>query len=114
MLSRVQVKLKRIAPLQAGKMIGIFYAAFSLLFVPFVLVFFAMGSLAATTQTGVTAPGLGLLLGFGAMGLLFVPVIYGVMGFVFGALAAWLYNLLAAWIGGLELTFEVNAEPPKV
>ncbi|HEY8995334.1 MAG TPA: hypothetical protein VIM71_11770 [Lacunisphaera sp.] len=110
----MQVKLKRIAPLQAGKMLGVFYAAFSLLFVPFMIFFFAVGSMAAKAQGQAMPPGMGMLFGFGMIGLLFVPVIYGVLGFVFGALAALLYNLLARWIGGLDLTFETTEEPPKL
>jgi len=109
----MQVKLRRIAPLQAGKMLGVFYAAFSLLFVPFMLFFVMLGSVAAKAQGQAALPGMGIFLGFGAIGLLFVPVIYGAMGFVFGALAALLYNLLAGWLGGLDLTFETKEEPPK-
>lgn len=108
----MQVKLKRIEPVQAGKMLGVFYAAFSLLFVPFMLLVFAVGSVAAKAQGQGAPPPTGLLFGFGALGLVFVPVIYGVIGFVFGALAALLYNLLARWLGGLDLTFETEAAPP--
>ena len=31
------------------------------------------------------------------------PVIYGAMGFVFGAIGAWIYNLVAKWLGGIEI-----------
>ena len=31
------------------------------------------------------------------------PFLYGFLGFVFGALTAWLYNLVAARLGGIEL-----------
>jgi hypothetical protein len=33
-------------------------------------------------------------------------VIYGVMGFVFTALGCLLYNLVASWIGGIEVELE--------
>src|SRR5579864_9003241 len=32
-----------------------------------------------------------------------MPVLYGVTGFVSGAIGALLYNLLAKWVGGFEL-----------
>jgi hypothetical protein len=35
-----------------------------------------------------------------------MPVIYAVMGFVFGVLGAWVYNLIAKWIGGIEVEVE--------
>jgi hypothetical protein len=42
---------------------------------------------------------------FKIMGLvyLFMPVIMGIMGFVFFAIFAALYNLLATWLGGFEV-----------
>jgi hypothetical protein len=41
------------------------------------------------------------MLGVGAV--LVLPLLYGVGGFLYGILGAWLYNLLAPRIGGLEL-----------
>jgi hypothetical protein len=37
---------------------------------------------------------------------LFMPVIYGVMGFIFGVIGAAIYNLVAGWIGGIEVEVE--------
>jgi uncharacterized membrane protein len=45
---------------------------------------------------------MGLMFGMG----IFMPIIYGVMGFVFGALGAVVYNLIARWIGGIEVEVE--------
>lgn len=36
--------------------------------------------------------------------LIFAPIIYTVFGFIFTALGAWIYNLVAARIGGFEFT----------
>lgn len=107
----MQLKLKRIAPLQAGKMLAAFYGLMSLVFVPFMLFFMAMGSLAARQQGGASAPALPLMFGMGIGFMVLLPVVYAAMGFVFGALSAWIYNLLVKWIGGLELEFEAK-EPP--
>jgi len=41
---------------------------------------------------------------------LFAPVIYGAMGFVIGALSAFLYNVFAKWVGGIEV--QVQAVEP--
>jgi len=35
-----------------------------------------------------------------------MPVLYGVMGFIVGAVGALIYNLIAGWIGGIELRLE--------
>ena len=38
--------------------------------------------------------------------IIVMPIFYGLIGFIFGALGAWLYNLMAKWIGGVKLEFE--------
>jgi hypothetical protein len=94
-------RLKRIAPLKAGIILAVFYALLSLLAVPF---FMLMGSFAAAAaqQSGTDVP-FGFLFGVGAI---FLPILYGVFGFIFGVIAAALYNLVAKWTGGLEFTLE--------
>jgi hypothetical protein len=42
------------------------------------------------------------MIGFGIM----MPVVYGVIGFVFGVIGAAIYNLIASWIGGIEVEVE--------
>jgi hypothetical protein len=46
----------------------------------------------------------GMLFGIGA--IILMPIFYGVLGFVGGAIAAWLYNIIVGWIGGIEVEFE--------
>ena len=47
----------------------------------------------------------------GVAGLIFIPVLYGLFGYLGGAFMAWLYNLVARWVGGLE--FEVESVNPQ-
>jgi hypothetical protein len=49
----------------------------------------------------------GMLFGVGA--IILFPIFYGVMGFLVGALGAFIYNLVSGFVGGLELTM---AEKP--
>jgi hypothetical protein len=105
----MNLKLKRIEPLQAGKILAAFYGLLSLVFVPFMMFFMAVGSLASRHQ-GNAAP-LPLMFGLGVGFMIFLPVLYAVMGFVFGVLGAWLYNLLAKLLGGLALEFESDTPP---
>jgi len=37
---------------------------------------------------------------------LFMPVIYGAMGFIFGVIGAAISNLVARWISGIEVDVE--------
>src|SRR5438552_18333538 len=104
--------VKRIAPLQAGKMLGVLYACMGLIFLPIFMLAAAAGAFAQHAQgaqASSTAPGAvvaGIMFGMG----LFMPVIYGVKGFIFGVIGAAIYNLVARWIGGIEGEVE---EPPR-
>ena len=107
----MQLKLRRIAPLQAGKILAAFYGLVSLLFVPFMMAFFAFASFSARHHGTAHPPPLPLMFGMGVGFMIFLPFFYAAMGFVGGVLGAWVYNLLAGWLGGLVLEFE-NAAPP--
>ena len=39
-----------------------------------------------------------------------MPLLYGLMGFVIGAIGTLLYNLFAKWVGGFELEMEIRPE----
>jgi hypothetical protein len=52
---------------------------------------------------------IGVFLGAGAVVAL--PIFYGVLGFVFGALGAAIYNLAARLVGGIEI--ELAPRPPQ-
>ena len=88
-------RLKHIDPLQLGKVLAALYGCLSLIVVPFILVFSLVAS-----QAGHGSAFPGVLL------LIFVPVLYAVLGFVAGVIMAVLYNLLAAFTGGIHFTLE--------
>jgi hypothetical protein len=95
--------LKRIAPLQFGKVAGIVYGLISLIFVPFFFIFAVIGSFTPHTASN---PSPLIMIGMSLVMAIIFPIIYGVMGFVFGALSAWAYNLIANWVGGIEVDVE--------
>ena len=82
--------------MSAARIMGLLYGCMGLLFAPFFLLFGLLGSLVGSDKT----PFAGI---FGVVFAILMPVIYGVMGFVMGAIGALLYNLLAKWVGGFEL-----------
>lgn len=101
--------LRSIDVLSCGKVMGIFHACVGLLAIPLVLI-------AAVASAG-SQQGLGAL---GIIGLivlaLFMPVFYGVLGFLFGALGAWLYNAIACRQGGIRIELKVtdgSVDPTK-
>ncbi len=62
---------------------------------------FAGAAGSSDTASGLAAGGLGALFGVGA--IIILPILYGVMGIVAGALGAALYNLFAGMFGGIEV-----------
>ena len=97
--------LKRIGPGSAFKVGAIIYAFFGLIVGAILaLVSLAAGSLAsiASDASGVRALGFGM--GVGA--IIVLPICYGLIGGIGGAIGAAIYNLVAGWVGGVEL--EIN------
>ncbi len=82
-------RLSRISPLQSAKTLAVLYFLISL---PMLLVM-AMVFMLVPGQN----PPLGGM-------LLMLPLLYALAGFIGTLLAAWLYNLAAGWVGGIEVT----------
>jgi hypothetical protein len=91
--------VKRIAPLQLGKMLAVLYGIMGLLFMPLFLIMSAFSSHMPAGQRGGMMP-------FGAGFAIAMPIMYAAMGFVFGALGALIYNVVAKWVGGIEVEVE--------
>jgi len=92
--------VKRFDVMSVAKVAGATYGCMSLIFVPFLLLF-SVGMLASGQK------GVGMIGGVG--GVVFavaIPFIYAVMGFLMGALMAWLYNLVASKFGGIQVEIE--------
>jgi hypothetical protein len=43
---------------------------------------------------------------FGVGSIIFLPIFYGILGFIGGLITAWTYNLVARFAGGLEIELE--------
>jgi len=90
-------RLKSIGVGQMAKLLGVLYFMLGIIFA---VIFGLIGSMVPTTEMGNDA------MMFGKGFLVMMPFLYGIIGFVFGALIAWLYNLVAGWTGGLDFEFE--------
>lgn len=84
--------IKAIGALSVAKITGVIGALVGLIFgIPLALVVYVAG------------------LGAGAWAASAVlPLLYGAVGFVGGALYAWLYNIVSRWIGGIEVELDVE------
>ena len=87
--------INRVDVLSVAKVLGCLYGLFG-------LIFGALFALLSLVGAGMGQEGaLGVLLGAGAIVLL--PILYGVAGFVGGALTGWLYNVCSGIVGGIEV-----------
>jgi len=94
--------IRRIRPLSAAKISGVIYAILGLIL--------GAGISLLSLSSGLTARGAAASAGlgavFGAAAIVAMPIIYGVIGFVSALVGAWLYNLLAGMLGGIEMEVE--------
>ncbi|MEM1128175.1 MAG: hypothetical protein AAGI71_16130 [Bacteroidota bacterium] len=99
------MRLTYIGPGSAAKICAVLYAAlglvFALIYMPFLVI---LSSVGAEYGGGMTV-GIGMAIGL----VIFVPIVYGVLGLIIGALSAWLFNVVAGWVGGLEIDIMTDA-----
>lgn len=97
--------LKRIGVWSAARISGALYGGFGLVFGAIVaLVAVVPGGFAQAAGENAPPAFLGALFGVGAV--IFMPIMYGILGVVGGALTAWLYNTFARLVGGLEVELQ--------
>jgi len=95
--------IKRIDVLSAGKISGIIAAAIGLIAG---LLFLLFGSMIAGLA-GQQQDGGGLIaMGGGIVGVIALPIIYGIFGFIGGVIQAFIYNLAAGFVGGIRIETE--------
>jgi len=95
--------LKRIEPLQLGKISGALYGLMSLIFVPFVLLFAAIPTFMPHAEN---IPNATITIAIALAMAVFLPIMYAVMGFIIGIISAFLYNFIAKRIGGIQVDVE--------
>jgi hypothetical protein len=103
--------VKRIGVLSFAKVYAVLMAFVGLLVgLIWALILLVAGAAVSSVpqqQGAANGPGAGSIMAMGAVGALmiviFAPIFYGVIGFVFGAIGAALFNLAAGVAGGLEM-----------
>ena len=93
------MELKSVGVLSCAKVLGALYAAMGLIFGALVSLMSILGAAMGDGQGGLSS------MVFGAGAIILLPIFYGIGGFIGGAISAALYNLVAQFVGGLELEF---------
>ncbi len=97
--------VRSIGVISVAKIAGLVYGCLGLLLVPFFLLAGFLGAFADKGNNPLA----------GAVGIalaILAPVLYGIMGFITGAISALLYNLFAKLVGGFELELDMQPATP--
>lgn len=84
-------RIRNIDPVQAAKVVAVLYLIVGMVLIPIFLFLAFMDSNA---------------FGFGMGFAILIPVIYAIVGFISTIVVCALYNLVAGWVGGIEVEFE--------
>ena len=87
-------RIRNINPIQLGIVYAVLYALIGVL----AGIFFGIFS----STLGALAPGGSA--NFGWLSIIIFPIMYAVIGFIAGIIGGFLYNLVAGWTGGIEMT----------
>jgi hypothetical protein len=89
--------VRRVGPMSFAKVSAVLYALMGLIFGAFISIISVVGGAFMPKQ-----PGAGGMI-FGAAAIVALPIFYGVLGFVMSLIGAGLYNVVAGWVGGIEI-----------
>ena len=106
-----KMQVKRVGIFSYAKISAVITSAFGLIFgviYGLIVIIFGAAMLAGGGRdTGAAGAGsivVGLLIMIG------LPIFYGILGFIFGAIGALVYNVAAGFVGGIELELEPVAD----
>jgi hypothetical protein len=86
-------RLSRFSIGQTAKVLGLLYGLMGLIFLPF----FLIATMLSPADNG-----------FGVGFALALPILYGLLGFIFTAIGCALYNWVARKVGGIELSLDTE------
>lgn len=102
--------IKRFGVFSAAKIYAVVMAGVGLVIgVPLGLIMIVFGAAMMSSSGSGGAAGGGVGIGLGLFYMIGLPIMYGIIGFIFGAIGAAIYNVASRTIGGLEMELE-NAE----
>lgn len=99
------VKIQKIGVVSAAKIYGLILGIMGFVVGVIIGFFSIVGGILNTPLIGGGGGGF-----IGTFAFLFVPIIYGSVGFIIGGLIALIYNLIAKKLGGLEVVVESATE----
>lgn len=102
-----KLRIKKLGVLSVAKMYAAIMLVMSLLIsIPYGLfiMIFGMAMMGSGGRGGMAAGGSSIVIGLLVM--IGLPIFYGCIGFIAGAIGAFLYNIFAGMVGGIEIEVE--------
>ncbi|HSK73167.1 MAG TPA: hypothetical protein VK892_15825 [Pyrinomonadaceae bacterium] len=102
-----RLRIRKLGILSVAKMYAVMMLVISLIIsIPYGLfiMVFGLAMMGSGESAGFAAGGGSIVIGLLVM--VGLPIFYAVMGFVFGALGALIYNIFAGMVGGIEIEVE--------
>ena len=103
-----KLRIRKLGVLSVAKIYALVLLVISLIIsIPyglFIIIFSLTGASSIGGQGGLALGGGGIV--FGLLFMVGLPIFYGVIGFVMGAVGALIYNIFAGIIGGIEIEVE--------
>ena len=96
--------LKSVGVMSCGKIAGTLYGLMGVLIGGILALFSTLGLALGQGSSSQGPAWFAAIFGVGA--IVFVPIVYGIMGFIGGLITALLYNLLAGFVGGIEMELQ--------
>lgn len=106
-----RLRIRKLGVLSVAKLYAIMALIMSLLIsIPYglIIMVFGVAMLGSGEKAGVAAGGSGIVIGLLVM--IGLPIFYSICAFIGGAIGAFIYNLLAGLVGGIEIEVE-NIQP---
>jgi len=103
-----RLRIKKLGVFSVAKIQSLVMLVVSLLIsIPYgliIIVYALFGASMVSGNASFAVGGGGVVLGLGIM--IGLPIFYGIMGFIFGAISALVYNLFSGIVGGVEIEVE--------
>lgn len=94
--------IRSISVMSVAKIFGALYGLLGLIGGAVVSLIAMVGGMAAMqSEMGAQGGAAGMLFGVGA--IIVFPLLYGGLGFVFGAISTFIYNIVAGIVGGIRI-----------
>ena len=100
-MSNLKLKLKKIDPVKYALITACVLALVSFVMI---LLMFLLSSLMGLGASGTSA--FGMIAGTGIIAVIVGPIIYFIVGFIFGLIGTYVLNFVLSKTGGLDLDFE--------